>query len=190
MGRASLLFRFKPATEMESSLRKWLLQDILPQLPSRPGIGSAHLFEGALTPPMTNEQRIRGADAGVDWAVLVTGYNQDALAKLMSPSCRSQAPLPSTWDSGSGKACFYVTVEQDRHVSATWRYPHKIVRKTLPAASVLPAAVIDSRDSEGGPYFYARVNTTDGAAIDIKEGHSQVACQQACERFNSALYPR
>jgi len=83
MGHAGLLFRFRPATEMESSLRKWLLQDILPQLPSRPGIGSAHLFEGALTPPMTNEQRIRGADAGVDWAVLVTGYNQDALAKLM-----------------------------------------------------------------------------------------------------------
>jgi len=101
------------------------------------------------------------------------------------------------WIAGTGLAafvstqpCFYVTVEQDRHVSATWRYPHKIVRKTLPAASVLPAAVIDSRDSEGGPYFYARVNTTDGAAIDIKEGHSQVACQQACERFNSALYPR
>jgi hypothetical protein len=83
MGHASLLIRLKPATETESSLRKWLLQDMLPQLPSRPGIGSAHLFEGALTPQMTNEQRIRGADAGVDWALLVTGYNQDALARLM-----------------------------------------------------------------------------------------------------------
>ncbi len=28
---------------------------------------------------MTNEQRIRGADAGVDWALLITGYSQDAL---------------------------------------------------------------------------------------------------------------
>ena len=83
MGHASLLIRFKPATEVGSSLRKWLLQDILPQLPSRPGIGSVHLFEGALTPQMTNEQRIRGADAGVDWALLVTGYSQDALASLM-----------------------------------------------------------------------------------------------------------
>ena len=32
---------------------------------------------------MTNEQRIRGADAGVDWALVVSGYNQDALASLM-----------------------------------------------------------------------------------------------------------
>jgi hypothetical protein len=83
MGHASLLIRFKPATETGASLRKWLLQDILPQLPSRAGIGSAHLLEGALTPQMTNEQRIRGADAGVDWALLVTGYSQDALASLM-----------------------------------------------------------------------------------------------------------
>jgi hypothetical protein len=83
MGHAGALIRFKPAAESGPSLRKRLLQDILPQLPSRPGIGSAHLFEGAATPPMTNEQRIRGADAGFDWALLVTGYSQDALASLM-----------------------------------------------------------------------------------------------------------
>ena len=83
MGHAGLLIRFSPATETGSSLRKWLLEDILPKLSSRPGIGSVHLFEGALTPQMTNEQRIRGADARVDWALLVTGYSQDALASLM-----------------------------------------------------------------------------------------------------------
>ena len=64
-------------------MRKWLLQDKLPQLPSRVGLGSVHLFEGALTPQMTNEQRIRGADAGVDWAVLATGYSQESVANLM-----------------------------------------------------------------------------------------------------------
>jgi len=83
MGHASLLIRFSPAKETGSSLRKWLLQDTLPQLPSRRGIGSVHLFVGALTPQMTNEQRIRGADGTVDWALLVTGYSQDALASLM-----------------------------------------------------------------------------------------------------------
>jgi hypothetical protein len=83
MGHASLLVRFKPAAQAQSSLRHWLLQDFLPQLPAGPGIGSAHLFEGAATPPMTSEQRIRGADAGVDWALLVTGYGQDALEALM-----------------------------------------------------------------------------------------------------------
>ena len=83
MGQLGLLIRFKPEAGTESSLRAWLLNDTLPQLPSRQGIGSAHLFEGALTPHMTNEQRIRGADAGVDWALFVTGYSEDALARLM-----------------------------------------------------------------------------------------------------------
>lgn len=82
-GYASLLIRCKPAMEAESSLRKWLMEDMLPRLPSKRGIGSAHLLEGAATPRMTNEQRIRGPDAGIDWALLVTGYSQDALTKLM-----------------------------------------------------------------------------------------------------------
>ena len=88
LGHAGPLVRFKPAAGNESSLRDWLLQD-LARLPSTSGIGSAHLFEAALTPQMTNEQRIRGADAGFDWALLVTGYSQDALAQLMQAGLRS-----------------------------------------------------------------------------------------------------
>ena len=83
LGHRCVLIRFKPDTGAESPLREWLLKDILPDLPSRSGIGSVHLLEGALTPAMTNEQRIRGADAGLDWALLLLGYSQDALATLV-----------------------------------------------------------------------------------------------------------
>jgi hypothetical protein len=83
MGSAGLLIRSKAGAETRPLLRTWLLQDMLPRLPSRPGIGSAHLLEGASTPRMTNEQRIRGPDAGLDWALLITGYSQDALTSLM-----------------------------------------------------------------------------------------------------------
>jgi hypothetical protein len=82
MGQIGLLIRLKPETGMESSLRAWLINDTLPHLPSRRGLGSAHLFERTLTPHMTKEQRIRGADAVVDWALFVTGYDEDALAGL------------------------------------------------------------------------------------------------------------
>jgi len=83
MGHAALLVRFSPATEAGPSLRQRLLQDVLPQLPSKPGIGTAQLLEATVPPPMTNEQRIRGHDAGIDWAILVTGYDQDSLANVM-----------------------------------------------------------------------------------------------------------
>jgi len=75
LGGVSLLLRVKRGER--------LLDGILPGLPSRPGIGSAHVFEGAATPPMTKEQRIRGADARLGGALLVTGYSQDALESLM-----------------------------------------------------------------------------------------------------------
>lgn len=81
MGHVALLLRFKPKPGAASSLRRWLLQNVLPQLPRKPGVGSVHLLEGAVTPQMTNEQRIRGADASVDWALLLTAYDQDAVEK-------------------------------------------------------------------------------------------------------------
>lgn len=93
IGHAGALIRFKPAAGPEPALRKWLL-DTLPPLASTPGIGSAHLFESAATPPMTNEQRIRGADAGFDWTVFVTGYSRDALAKVVQANLGS-GPLES-----------------------------------------------------------------------------------------------
>ncbi|MEO5764009.1 MAG: hypothetical protein ABIR52_01760 [Casimicrobiaceae bacterium] len=82
MGGVCVLFRFMPVQGSESSLRRWLCEDTLPGIPARPGLGSVHLLEGASTPVMTNEQRIRGADAGIHWALLVTGYSGDALAQL------------------------------------------------------------------------------------------------------------
>ena len=83
LGHVSLLVRFNPGSDSASLLRRWLLQEALPRVPANPGIGSIHLLEGAVTPQMTNEQRIRGPDAGVDWALLVTGYREAALAGLL-----------------------------------------------------------------------------------------------------------
>jgi hypothetical protein len=80
IGPFAALLRFDIAPGSKAPLRQWLVEDVLPPLPARPGLGSAHLFEGAATPPMTNEQRIRGADAGVGRALLVTAYDADALA--------------------------------------------------------------------------------------------------------------
>ncbi len=82
VGCVGLLIRFKPVAGMEPTFRAWLQDDALPQLPSKAGVGSVHWLEGAATPAMTNEQRIRGADTGVDWALLVTGYDADALTAL------------------------------------------------------------------------------------------------------------
>lgn len=81
IGHLGLLIGFKPQKEAEAPVRTWL-REVLSAVSSKPGIGGSRLLEGALTPPMTNEQRIRGIDSGVAWAILVTGYSQEALTRL------------------------------------------------------------------------------------------------------------
>ena len=82
MGNLTYLVRFKPQAEAAESVRSWLLQEVLPKLPAKRGVGSAHLLQGTAPAQMTNEQRMRGADAVVDSALLVMGYDVDALSEL------------------------------------------------------------------------------------------------------------
>ena len=82
LGRSALLIRFKPAPGRDADLRGWLARDVIPSLASRRGLVSVHLFEAALTPPMTSEQSIRGRDSAVDWVLLATGYNSGSVASL------------------------------------------------------------------------------------------------------------
>ena len=82
MGHAAALIRFRPSPQEREKPHRWLLQEVLPGLPGLAGLGSAHLLQGALTPAMTSEQRIRGADSGVDCALVITGYDVDAVAQV------------------------------------------------------------------------------------------------------------
>lgn len=82
VGHAGMVIRFRPGPGSKASLREWLVKKVLPGLPSQTGLGGSHLFEAALTPPSTNEQRIRGNDAAVHWTLLVTGYSAEKVALL------------------------------------------------------------------------------------------------------------
>jgi len=82
MGNLTYLIRFKLGAGSKESLQTWLLEETLPVLPVKRGVGSAHFLQGATPAPMTNEQSIRGPDAGVDSALLVMGYDTDALMAL------------------------------------------------------------------------------------------------------------
>ncbi len=97
LGNVATLLRFKPAPQAADALRHWLAVNALPSLPAQRGLGSVHLLEGAATPAMTNEQRIRGADAGVDWALIITAYERSALgllARLLNPAVLAEQGAP------------------------------------------------------------------------------------------------
>jgi hypothetical protein len=79
-GGTAALIRFGIDDKDGERLQGWLLDELLPTVPSSAGLGSAHLLCGAQAAAMTNEQRIRGADRSVDFALVVTGYDAAAVA--------------------------------------------------------------------------------------------------------------
>lgn len=93
MGQAGRLLRFKPRAGDEAATRESLLA-MLRALPGQPGMSGAHFLEGAATPAMTTEQRIRGQDAAVDWALFLTAYDAEALAAIPLPHAIEAPPSP------------------------------------------------------------------------------------------------
>ena len=79
-GGSAAFVTFAVPPSGRDQLYRWLLDDALPALASAAGLGSAHLLHGAQAAAMTNEQRIRGADRGIDSALVVTGYDDAAVA--------------------------------------------------------------------------------------------------------------
>lgn len=100
-GGTAALIRFTPETSHSAALNRWLLEKALRAVPQMPGLGSAHLLQGAQTAAMTHEQRIRGADGGVESALVVTGYDSHAVAACASELC-GRGGLP---DRGAAELC-------------------------------------------------------------------------------------
>ena len=82
VGQCALLARFGAQPSREAELEAWLCGGMLDSMARRRGVGSARLLRRGLQAAMTREQRIRGADAGVDWALFATGYDAAAIAGL------------------------------------------------------------------------------------------------------------
>lgn len=78
-GGFAALLRFSPSASRGADLDRWLLEEVMPGLPAVSGLGSAHLLRSAMQAPMTDEQRIRGEDRGVDSALLIAGYAAEAV---------------------------------------------------------------------------------------------------------------
>jgi len=82
LGTYGCLACFTPRPGEEQGLRKWLSEDVLPDLSQRPGLSGGFVLQNAVEASMTSEQAIRGRDASVHSAVLVTGYDEAAVSAV------------------------------------------------------------------------------------------------------------
>ncbi len=86
----------------------------------------------------------------------------------------------------SSQPCYWVKVFAGQGIQVVWRYPFKRVRCYISIDDISLPTVVTGTDSEGDPYFYARLSCA-GRVIDLKEGHDPDTCKQVCARFVAAL---
>ncbi len=98
-GGVAALVRFAPQASRADSLERWLLEEALPGVAGMTGLGSAHLLQGAQQAAMTREQRIRGVDRAVESAIVITGYDGDAVTASAGQLCAADG-VP---DRGAGE---------------------------------------------------------------------------------------
>jgi hypothetical protein len=82
-----------------------------------------------------------------------------------------------------------VDVTDSGALLVTHRSPFRAERRRIEAVHVLPAEVVEGRDSDGDAYFTSRVTLADGATIDLAESHDQAAMEATTKRFNAVAGP-
>lgn len=98
------------------------------------------------------------------------------------------------WVAGAGlvllvmsKPIYSVHVHANSGIAVRWQYPHRVVHEVIPRSRLVRAIVVES-DSDSGLYYFARVVVRGGKPVNLVEGHQREACEQACTRFNDALF--
>jgi hypothetical protein len=83
------------------------------------------------------------------------------------------------------KHCLSVRVDGAVQVTVTWLYPFKRRQEQFAIASIMPAQVQETKDSDGDPYFECWFVTPAGVRVVIAESHGRELCDTVCEAFNA-----
>ena len=82
--------------------------------------------------------------------------------------------------------CVQLSIE-NKQINLRLYYPWAVHAQKYHAEELQEALVYEDRDSEGEPYFYARLRFADGREIDIKESAEFALCAESLEQLQQAL---
>ncbi len=84
--------------------------------------------------------------------------------------------------------CVSVTLQADSTVRVVHRYPFSRQEQTVGNDRIERAQIVESRDDESNPYFFARTVLIDGTPVALFECHDRQTCEMVCARFNRAVF--
>jgi hypothetical protein len=127
------------------------------------------------------------------WLAMLTAFTALVIRDGPPPGYAPEvaiAILAAFWLGGFGLAGYAasqplqsVTRGPDGAVRVDWIRPLRRERRVYPAGTVGAPEVVVGTDTDGDPYFRARLRLPDGLSVDIAEGHDRARCEDACRRF-------
>ena len=87
----------------------------------------------------------------------------------------------------ASRPCTTVTVVAGAGLQIRWRFPFRSGAREIRFEEVSLAFLVESWAGDGVPYFYARVDLSDGARVNLTEGPDRRVCVATCNRFNTTL---
>lgn len=85
------------------------------------------------------------------------------------------------------KPIVHVRARGRGRVSIRKRYLIGSVEQEISLRGTEEIRVVESKDSDGDPYFHARLRIDGGGELDIWEGHDRALAEAAVARFRQAL---
>jgi hypothetical protein len=82
----------------------------------------------------------------------------------------------------SAKPC-YVASLKSSGATLLWQYPFRRIRLAIPLDQIEPPEVVEGRDSDGDPYFFAQLTLPALPQFDLAEGGSRTECDNVCRAF-------
>lgn len=81
----------------------------------------------------------------------------------------------------------HVRVHGRGRVSIRKRHLFGSVTQEIGPCAMADVRVVESTDSDGDPYFHARLRIADGVELDLWEGHQRAQAEAEVARFRQAL---
>ncbi|MEO7728186.1 MAG: hypothetical protein ABIS45_13095, partial [Burkholderiales bacterium] len=103
------------------------------------------------------------------------------------------AILGAFWIAGLGASAFAASrpciraVVNSGGARVLWIYPFSRTRRDLHRSELDIAQIVESRDGDGDPYFFARTHLRGGPDVNLFESQNRTACEAVCMNFNAAL---
>ena len=85
------------------------------------------------------------------------------------------------------KPCVLVEVLPDGTVHLAKHYLLSREQRLVGRDEPHEAKIVQDKDDEGNPYFFARITTADGWSVNLAESHDRTRCERALYRFTAAV---